>query len=366
MNNTAKFHGLAEAARTLRPGSAESSEATGEGLVAEAQAELERLRASLSELDRGDEQLLELRAFVTGSASERDVAAALAPELPDLRPVLTVVRVHELALGGEIGLEAISVPPAERVASGEAHGFPLALRIGEFVAARATPNVVGDLVATTHVGIAQLQSALADCGAGPRDVVKYNIFYRGDGTAEDWAFSSRARAELFTGPGPATTGIPVPSLAAEGADIQFTMLGKVGSRTRNGAATVRPDGHWDWPVPLPHFHGNRVQELGFIGGQVSLAEDASVIFPDDHRAQTRRAMAYIESILDGLQRDLGDLVRLTAFYAAAGPEAPAAVREEIVAALPEGSRPEISLVGLKELAYRHMVVEIECQFERGV
>jgi enamine deaminase RidA (YjgF/YER057c/UK114 family) len=99
---------------------------------------------------------------------------------------------------------------------------------------------------------------------------------------------------------------------------------------------------------------------------VSLAEDASVIHPDDHRAQTRRTMQYIDSILDGLQRDAGDLVRLTAFYAVAGPEAPEAIREEIRAALPEGSEAEISVVGLGSLAYPHMVVEIECQFERGV
>lgn len=349
MSATASFHGLGAGSR--------------EGSLPElAAAELERIRAALAADGRDESRLLELRAFVTGAATERDVAEALARLLPGPRPVLTVVRVAELALGGSLGLEAISAPEGRRVSSGEAHGFPLALRIGEFVAARSTPNVVGDLVATTRVGIAELEAGLAACGAGPRDVVKYNIFYRGDGTADDWAYSARARAELFTGPGPATTGIPVPSLAAEGADIQFSMLGKAGGRTRNGAATVRPDGHWDWPIPLPHFHGNRVQELGFIGGQVSLAEDASVIHPDDHRAQTRRAMEYIASILADLRREPGDLVRLTAFYETGGPEAPLAVREEILAALPAGAEPELSLVGLDELAYEHMVVEIEAQF----
>lgn len=355
MIDTAKFHGLGEAG-TPRAGTLEEQTA----------AELGRVRARLAEIGRDEGNLLELRAFVVGSADEARVAAAVAAGLAGPRPVLTVVRVHELALGGEIGIEAISVPGAERVTSGEAYGFPLTLRLGEFVAARSTPNVVGDLVATTHVGIAELEAGLAACGAGPRDIVKYNIFYRGDGTMEDWAFSCRARAELFTGPGPATTGIPVPDLAADGADIQFTMIGKVGSRTKNGAATSRPDGHWDWPVPLPHFHGNRVQELGFIGGQVAITEEAKVLFPDDHHAQTKRAMAYIDTILKDLHRDLGDIVHLTAFYRASGPDAPAAVREEIEAALPEGSRAEISLVGLKDLAYERMTVEIECQFEREV
>ena len=360
MSLTAQFHGLGEA----------HDERSGD-VAAQVRAELVRIGAALAAVGRGMRELLELRVFVVqDAADEAQIAALVARDLPDERPVLTVVRVHELGLGGLIGIEAISVPPvmgADRVAAsaGEKHGFPTALRLGLFVAARATPNVVGDLVATTHVGIAELAAGLASVGSGPRDIVKYNIFYRGDGTSADWAFSSRARAEIFTGPGPATTGIPVPELADPAAHIQFSMFGKVGSRTQNGAATVRPDGHWDWPVPLPHFHGNRVQELGFVGGQVALAEDASVLFPDDHRAQTRRSMAYIETILRDLGRELSDLVRLTAFYEVGSAETPEAVRSEIVAALPPGSAPELSLVGLHKLAYEHMVVEIECQFERG-
>jgi len=77
-------------------------------------------------------------------------------------------------------------------------------------------------------------------------------------------------------------------------------------------------------------------------------------------------MDYIRSILHDLHRDPGDLVRLTAFYEAAGPEAPDAIRAEIRAALPDAADVELSLVGLKELAYRHMVVEIEAQLERSV
>lgn len=351
MSVTARFIGLG-AARDPHLGR----------LAAQTEAEVARLSVAFKS---DTHELLELRAFVVGAATEAEVAAAVSESISAPRPVLTVVQVNELEWGGAIGIEAIAAPRAVRRVDGERYGFPLTLRIGEFVVARATPNVVGDLVATTHVGIAQIAAGLAACGAGPRDIVKYNIFYRGAGTADDWAFSAQARAEIFTGPGPATTGIPVPRLADTGADIQFSMLGKVGSRTRNGAATARPDGHWDWPVPLPHFHGNRVQELGFIGGQVALAEDASVLFPNDYRAQTRRAMTYIFSVLDDLRRRPNDLVRCTAFYVAAGPDVTGAIRAEILSVVPAGTTLELSLVGLRELAYEGMVVEIECQFERS-
>ena len=62
----------------------------------------------------------------------------------------------------------------------------------------------------------RLQGILGELGADFGDVVKFNIFYVGTGTAEDWAVAARVRARYFEEPGPAATGIPVPRAAGSG------------------------------------------------------------------------------------------------------------------------------------------------------
>lgn len=126
-----------------------------------------------------------------------------------------------------------------------------------------------------------------------------------------------------------------------------------------------PEGHWAWPIKLTHKHGLRCGDMIFIGGQVDLDSDGRVRHPGDLARQTQEAMAYMARVLAGLDADLGDLVKLVAYYAGEGPEAEAALLREIARALPPGSGPTISLVPLPALAYGGMVSEIEAVAMRG-
>jgi hypothetical protein len=51
----------------------------------------------------------------------------------------------------------------------------------------------------------------------------------GSGTDEDWELAARVRARYFQEPGPAATGIPVPTLAYEGMMTEIEVIAKVGS-----------------------------------------------------------------------------------------------------------------------------------------
>jgi enamine deaminase RidA (YjgF/YER057c/UK114 family) len=127
-----------------------------------------------------------------------------------------------------------------------------------------------------------------------------------------------------------------------------------------------PEGHWDWPIHLSHKHGLRAGEMLFVGGQVDLDPAGVVLHKDDLSRQTAVAMGHIERVLAGLGADLGDLVKLVAFYQNDGRRDETAFLGEIARALPAGKPgPVVTAVPLPALAYPGMIVEIEAVAMRG-
>ena len=176
-----------------------------------------------------------------------------------------------------------------RVGSG---AFPDGIRCGDLVWTSAVSGgAKGDIVTQSEEVMERLRGILGELGADFGDVVKFNIFYVGAGTAEDWAVAARVRARYFEEPGPAATGIPVPRLQDPESLIKMDVWAM---RTAGGDRVERtyswPEGHWDWPIHLPYKHGNLGGGMFFVGGQVSLTPEGGPIDPFDMQAQTRTAM----------------------------------------------------------------------------
>ncbi|MFZ5792395.1 MAG: RidA family protein [Pseudomonadota bacterium] len=128
-----------------------------------------------------------------------------------------------------------------------------------------------------------------------------------------------------------------------------------------------PEGHWDWPIHVSHKHGLRCGEMIFVGGQVDLDARGRVLHPGDLETQTARVIANIDKVLRELRCDLGDIVKLIAFYQNDGGRDEARFLADIARHLPAGKAgPVITAVPLPALAYPGMLVEIEAVAMRGV
>ncbi len=126
-----------------------------------------------------------------------------------------------------------------------------------------------------------------------------------------------------------------------------------------------PAGHWDWPIHVSHKHGLRCGDMIFVGGQVDLDSSGRVLHADDLATQTAAAMRNIAKVLAEFGADLGDLVKLIAFYQNDGSRGEAAFLADIARHLPAGVGPVITAVPLPALAYPGMIVEIEAIAMRG-
>ncbi len=334
--------------------------------------------------DFGD--LVKLTVFYAsdGGVHEGDLLDRIADGLGPVEgpgPAVMLIPLPVLALPGMVfEIEAIAMrdlngPRLPRAAAWDPEAprlpppFSQALRCGEMLFSSGAsaldgdgrPLAAGDLAAQSRLVLPRIDALFSQLGADLWDAVKTNVFNVEPGTQEDWARPALIRAANFREPGPAATGISLPRLWPDGVMVRNDVIAMRGT---DGARLPRrhawPSGHWDWPVHLPYRHGVACGDLVFLGGQVSLAPDASVIDPGDIAAQTRRAMDFIGRVLAELGLGFENVVKLNTFYAGgaglAGLEENAKVRASYFSASPG---PTSTGVPVPYLAYRDMLIEID-------
>ena len=214
--------------------------------------------------------------------------------------------------------------------------------------------------AQTELMMETLQTALQLAGADYNDVTKLNVFHIGDGTAENWEIPARIRANCFRQPGPAATGITVPSMANKGL---MTKLAVTAMRNNNGSATNRsyswPQGHWNWTTSLPYQHGNQSNALIHLGGQVSLDSNAVVLHQNDIVKQTETALDNIVRVLAEFNSTLNDVVKVTTFYVGSASAQDLHKNLQIRSETFGYPGPATSGIPVPHLVYPNMLIEIE-------
>jgi enamine deaminase RidA (YjgF/YER057c/UK114 family) len=334
-------------------------------------------------LDLSDLAKLTVFYVTDGSVDEDALCAHLGTCLGGLAgpgPTITLVPIEALVVADWlIEVEAIAMRGhnGERLARTAAWSaslnplpapFSQAIRIGEMIftsgvtAREANGNVpsAGSLTDQSRIVLSHIDHLLRQLGADLQDTVKTNIFNVEPGEAETWAEPALLRASFYNEPGPAATGISLPRLWPANVMIKndvIAMRGTDGARLPR--SHVWPDDHWDWPVHLPYRHGLRCGDLVFLGGQVPLAPDASVLAVGDPVAQTNHAMAYIGRVLADLGLGFEHVVKINTFYSGAAGEAD--WKENLLARLGHFSAPGPATTGIPVpwLAYKDMGIEID-------
>jgi enamine deaminase RidA (YjgF/YER057c/UK114 family) len=308
------------------------------------------------------EELLACEEFydpqLLSGAQARDTVRGL--DVKGGLPVSVVPASVALLGQGATRVQVTALPPGANAAYD--NGGRWAAGDGAFATRLVEAPGEGDIVQQSHAVLQEIAELLESDGLDLDDVAKFNIYYRGEGTQDDWATAARVRAGYYSEPGPAATGIPVPGFADESVLIAMQVLALRGVRERRRHSW--PEGHWDWPFHLPYKHGNRSGGLAFVGGQVPLDGRARSLDVGDFAAQVRRSLEYIDRVLVELDVPRSAVQRLTAYIATTPAEAPdrlAALQAEATAYFGPAGGPAVVPVPLPVLAYPGMDVEIELQ-----
>ena len=89
----------------------------------------------------------------------------------------------------------------------------------------------------------------------------------------------------------------------------MTQIEQPSLRTR-----VMPPGSWDWHIPTPFSQGWRVDNLLFVGGQLSADEHGNVVGEGDIEVQTRNVFEAVTAGLTEGGATWDDVVKLNTYY----------------------------------------------------
>jgi 2-iminobutanoate/2-iminopropanoate deaminase len=126
---------------------------------------------------------------------------------------------------------------------------------------------------------------------------------------------------------------------------------------------IDPKNHWDWNIPVPLSQGWVVDNLLFVGGQISADEHGNAIGVGDIEVQTRNVFGNITKVLNEAGADWNDVVKLNTYYVFDGSDDELApywekmtrVRMEFLRA----PGPAATAVRVAGLIYPHLLIEAE-------
>ena len=77
---------------------------------------------------------------------------------------------------------------------------------------------------------------------------------------------------------------------------------------------LMPENHWDWSMPVPFSQGWRIDDMIFVGGQISADYQGRTVGDGDIAVQTRNTFEFIKRVLEEAGGGLSDIVKLNTYY----------------------------------------------------
>ena len=300
---------------------------------------------------------------------------------PDPGPAATAVRVKGMPYQGQliqiegVALRGESRRGRKRIMPDGSWDWSIAVplsqgwRVGEriFVGGQISSDEegksvhVGDLAAQTRNIYRFIGNVLRDAGGSFDDVVHVKVCFKHDSSETDGtAFVDHIMEvsnEFFGDPGPVLTAFGV-NLLYPGLDLEIDAMAIV-DPDRRALSAAGLGGRYQ-----PQRYSDGVSAAGeiYVGGQVALAEDGSVIGDADVAGQARIVFARLAKVLAEDGATLDDVVKLNLFLVGDGADVADAFHavSDVWREVAPNAHPAMTPVRAFELARPGLLVQADC------
>lgn len=178
------------------------------------------------------------------------------------------------------------------------------------------PNRLAPQVRSAMAAVAR---AVEEIGASSRDIVKLVVFHTADTVDGEAEILREIRAQTACDIPPVVSLVALPRLAVPGLTI---LIKAVAIDNADGLAPRRiASGSGAWPRGGEFSDGLRCGEFTFISAQSAKDRSGAVQHHDDVAAQARLTIENIAGVLQALDCDLDDVVKLNTWYVGFGTDA---------------------------------------------
>ncbi len=122
------------------------------------------------------------------------------------------------------------------------------------------------------------------------------------------------------------------------------------------SARTRIDPGWKWDDNFSFSQAIRIGNSVYVSGQVAIDSEGNVVGKGDMRAQTRRALENVKTVLEAAGASLSDVVKVTVFLTDISR---LMETHEVRAEFFPDPPPASTAVEIKALAFPDLLIEIE-------
>lgn len=359
-----------------------------EDIAVQTRIVFENMKRCLEDRGLGLENLVRLNTYYVFDGDDadstkywEDMTRVRLEYFPDPGPAATAVRIKGMPYAGQliqiegIALKGKSHSTRKRIMPSGSWDWSIAVPLSQgwrvddhvFVGGQISADKngesvhVGDLSAQTREIYKFIGNVLSEAGASFDDVVHIKVCFKHDSKEESGqAFVDRIMEiteEYVDGRGPVLTAFGV-DLLYPGLDLEIDAMAII-DRDRKVLTRSIPGGRYQ-----PAVFSDGVSAGGeiYVGGQVAMDDNGSVMFSGDVSGQARSVFQRMASVLQSDSATLDDVVKLNLFIVASDDEmadAFHAVSREWSAIAPAAC-PAMTVVRVDELPRDGILVQADC------
>jgi enamine deaminase RidA (YjgF/YER057c/UK114 family) len=179
-------------------------------------------------------------------------------------------------------------------------------------------NNPGDLARQADACMGHVERVLESLDGRADDLVKLNVFHAGKTVEDEHDLLRRIGRHIRGDVWPVISLVALPRLAYPGMAVTVDAVAidnRDGKAPRKAAA---PAQHAPWPRDAEFSHGVRCGEMMFIAAQSARGPDGAIRHHDDIAAQAQLTIDNIAHVLQAMDADLDDVVKLNTWYVGFG------------------------------------------------
>lgn len=174
---------------------------------------------------------------------------------------------------------------------------------------------IGDIEVQTDHAFRNLDTMLKAAGGDRTSLMRQNTYFRffGDGREVTgyWEKMTRLRERYMSIPTAAGAGLRITGMPFNDELIQVEGVGALGTKNK---LRLQPKNHWDWSIKGNQYtQGWRINNLAFIGGQISADDNAKAV-GKDLATQTRNVYQFVSKVLGAAGLNESDVAKLYMYY----------------------------------------------------